>query len=119
VPGNDETYEILFTAVRLKGSSSRKTVMLRHHPNGPSLKLECCEFLRDRDHQTCLLQRDSSGGQSIETTLYCLADMKIDVSLYVCGYVKIALAIAFRYKLVSVFFKLVYGFVDVSNQAAI
>jgi hypothetical protein len=77
--------------------------------------VECCEFLPERKDQTRLLRKDSSGGHSIETTAYCLVDMKIDISSYVRGYVKIAIADACRQELVSIFFKLATVYADVSN----
>lgn len=81
--------------------------------------MECCEFLPERRDQIRLLRKDSSGGHSIKTTAYCLADMKIDISPYVRGYVKIAITDACRQGPVSIFFKLATAYADVSNLPAL
>ena len=83
------------------------------------LKVEYCEFLPEREDQTRLLRKDSSSGHSIETALYCLADMKIDISSYVRGYAKTALTDAYRERPVSIFFKLAIAYADVSNLPAL
>jgi hypothetical protein len=92
---------------------------LRHYPNGPLLKVECCEFLPEREDQIRVLRKNSSGGHSIKTTAYCLADMKFDISSYVRGYVKIAIADACRQGPVSIPFKLATVFAHVSNLPAL
>lgn len=114
--GKNETYEILFTTVRSSGSSSRTTVGLRQYPDGPTLDVECYEFLATHQNQTRVLQQNSSGWPPAETTAYCLTNTKVDISSYVQGCVKFALseACALRYS-VTFFFRLARLYKDVSN----
>ena len=106
---------ILFTSVRSSGSSSRITVDLRQFPNGPTLNVECYEFLATYQHQTRVLQQNASGWHSAETTAYCLTNTQVDISAYVQGCVEFALseACALRHP-VAFFFQLAQVFKDVS-----
>lgn len=112
----NETYEILFTNVRSSGSSSPTTVDLRHYPNGPTLKVECYEFLAAHQNQTRVLQQNSSGWHPADTTAYCLTNTKVDISSYVQGCVEFALSEACaRRHPVAFFFHLAQFYKDVSN----
>lgn len=113
--GKNETYEILFTAVRSGESRSRSTVELQHYINGPTLIVECCEFLPTYPNQTRIFHQDSHGWQSAETTVYCLAN-KVDMSLYVQDCIGFALseACAFR-RPTALFFRLAWLHKDVSK----
>jgi hypothetical protein len=112
----NETYEILFTVVRSSGSSSRTTVDLRHYPDGPTLNVECNEFLATHQNQTRVLHQNSSGWHPAETTAYCLTNTKVDISSYVQGCVKFSLseACALR-RPTAFFFRLALLYKDVSN----
>lgn len=112
----NETYEILFTTVRTSGSGSRTTVDLRHYRNGPTLHVECYEFLPTHQNQTRVLHQNSSGWHPAETTAYCLTNTKVDISLYVQGCVNFALseACALRHP-VAFFFRLAWLYKDVSH----
>ena len=111
----NQTYEILFTIVRSSGSSSRTTVDLRHYPDGPTLNVECYEFLATHQNQTRVLQQNSLGWHPADTTAYCLTNIKVDISLYIQGCVKFALreACALRHS-VTFFFRLAQFYKDVS-----
>ena len=114
--GKNETYEILFTNVRSSGSSSRTIVGLRQYPDGPTLDVECYEFLATHQYQTRVLQQNSSGWHSAETTAYCLTNTKFDISSYVQGCVEFALSesCALRHP-VTFFFRLARLYKGVSN----
>ena len=80
--GSNETYEILSTSVRSSVSSSQKTAQLGHYPNGPTLNVECCEFLAD-EIQILVLWKNRSGCHWMPTTPYCLTNPEIDISSYI------------------------------------
>ena len=112
----NQTYEILFTTVRLSGSSSRITVDLRQFLDGPTLNVECYEFLATHQNQTRVLQQNSSGWHPVDSTAYCLTNTKVDISSYVQGYVKFALREACVLRSpVAFFFRLAQFYKDVSN----
>lgn len=118
--GKNETYEILFTAVRSGKSSSRTTVDLRHYPNGPILSVECYEFLPIYRNQTRVFHQNSSGWHSVGTTAYCLANSKVDVSSYVQGCVRFALREACGLRRpVAFFFRLAQLYTHVSRFLSI
>jgi len=111
----DETYEILFTAVRSTESSSRTAVGLRQYHNGPTLNIECYKFLATHAHQTRVLQQNSSGWHSAETTAYCLENTNLDISSYVQRSVRFAVSAACaRPHPVAFFFRLAWLYKDVS-----
>lgn len=112
----NETYEILFTVVRSSESSARTTVDLRHYSNGPTLNVECYEFLPTHENQTRVLHQNSSGWHPAETTAYCLTNTKANISSYVQGCVKFALSEACALQRpVAFFFQLARLYQDVSN----
>lgn len=56
--GKNQTYEILFTSVQWGGPNSR-TVELRQYPDGPTLNVECCEFVPNYRSQLYVLLQNS------------------------------------------------------------
>ena len=113
--GEDKTYEILFTAVPWNEPSSQ-TVRLRHYPNGPALKVECCKFLATDKNHVHVLQQNSSGWYPQETTAYCLTNTAMDTSSYVQDCISFSLDEACRRQHpVALFFQLARRFKKVSK----
>jgi hypothetical protein len=79
--GSNKTYETRLTSVRLGVSSPLKTAQLGHYYNGPTLVVECCEFLAD-EIQILVLRKNRSGCHWMPTTPYCLTNPEIDISSY-------------------------------------
>lgn len=117
--GKDETYEILFTAVRCSELSSQ-TVELRHYPNGPTLNVECCKFLATNKNQVHVLQQNSSGWHTQETTAYCLTNTKMNITSYVQDCVHLSLNESCRRRHpVAIFFRLAQLCRQVSNLSVL
>jgi len=55
----------------------------------------------------------------MKTIVYCLADMKIDIPLYICRAVKINIADTSCKEPVSIIFKLVIFYVNVSTLSVL
>lgn len=87
----NETYEILFTAVRLGNSSSQTTVNLWHYLNSSILSVECYKFLSTYWNQTRVFHQNLFDWHSVEITAYCLTNSKVDVSSYIQGCIRFAL----------------------------
>ena len=111
----NRSYEQLFTTVRSNRLSPRTTVNLRQYPDGPTLNVECYAFVATHPNQTRVLHQSSSGWHPADTTAYCLADSKIEISSYVQGCVESALreACAPQFPF-SLFFRLTQFYKDVS-----
>lgn len=113
--GKDKTYEILFTAVPWSESSSQ-IIELRHYPNGPTLNVECCKFIATDKNHIHVLQQNSSGWHSQQTTAYCLTNSEMDISSYVQNCIRFSLDEACRRKHpVAVFFQLARRYREVSK----
>ena len=113
--GEDKTYEMLFTTVPWSEPSSQ-TVQLRHYPNGPTLKVECCKFLANRKHHVHVLQQNSSGWYPQATTPYCLTNTAMDISSYVQDCIHFSLDEACRRQTpVAFFFQLARQYKEVSK----
>lgn len=105
----------MFTAVRSSGISSQTVVELRHYLHGPTLIVECRKFLITNKNQVEVLQQTLSGWHSLETTAYCLANSKLNVTPYVQNCVNWSLKEACkRYRPVTIFFWLACSFRQVS-----
>lgn len=109
---------MLFTAVRSSGSSLPTTTIigLRHFSYGPILNVECYKFLSTHQNQTCVLKQNSSGWHYMETTAYCVKNVKVNISSYIQGCVESALREACASKRpVALFFQLASLYKDVSK----
>ena len=114
--GMNETYEVLFTSVWPSGSTCRTTIHLRHYADGPTLNLECDEFLASYQHQTRVLQQRPSGWHPANTTAYCLKNPKFDISSYVQACTKHAVGEVCKVRHpVAFFFRLAWLHRDVST----
>jgi hypothetical protein len=91
---------------------------LGHYPNGPTLDVECCQFLVTETNiaQTSVLWKNRSGWCELPTTPYRLRNPEIDISLYLqkCVPFSIDEACGRRYP-ISFFFKQARLYEDVSN----
>jgi hypothetical protein len=114
--GKDPMYEKLFTTVQSRNWNSQRTVELRHYPEGPSLKVDCCDFDPTDHFQWHALRKDSSGWHEVETTSFRLLNPITDISAYVRQCMKYAIYEAVNAgDIASFFFKQACKYSDVSN----
>ena len=109
---------MLFTAVQLNGSSlpTTTTVGLQYFLHGPTLNIECYKFLPTHQNQTRDLKQNSSGWHYVETTAYCMKNVKVNILSYIQGCVESALREAYASKRpVAFFFQLALLYKDVSK----
>jgi len=113
--GKNETYELLFTRATQIGFHGRTIVQLQHYLNGPTLTVKCCQFVPTQKHQVHALRKNLSGWHSTETTAYCPANTRIDISSYVRECVEFAFNEACESQhLVHSLFKLARFYLQVS-----
>lgn len=118
--GLDEMYERQFTLIVSSNSASRRTVELKHYPDGPFLLVDYCKFRPTEHYQTRALQKDSSSWHAVTTTPFCLMNAKIDISGYVRGCTRYAIDEACkRGDIVSPFFILARTYRKVSTLSAL
>ncbi len=115
LPGKNETYETLFTAViPMKLNENTRIAKLHHYQPGPVLEVVCCEFKPDYIHQVRALRKDQLGWHFVTTTAFCMTDPKPDISSYVRNCVDFALHEAmYRSHEVNLIFKLVHYYSQV------
>jgi hypothetical protein len=119
-PGKDSRYEKLFTTVRSSDWNSRRTVELRHYPEGLPLKVDCCDFRPTDHYQFRALRKNSSGWHAVKTSSYRLLNATIDISPYVQQCVEYSIDEACRIgDIASFFFKQARLYSDVSNFSAL
>lgn len=115
-PGLDELYERQFTLVTSSDSTSKRTVELKHYPDGPFLLVDCCEFRDTEYYQTRALRKNASGWHAVKTTAFCLMDAEMDISKYNQACTSYAIDEACkRGDVVSPFFSLALSYVNVST----
>ena len=80
--GLNEKYKLRFTCVQSSVLSSPRMAQFGHYPNGPTLNVECCEFLPTDITQISVVRKNLSGWNWMFTTAYCMTNPQIDISPY-------------------------------------
>ncbi|KAI8626607.1 hypothetical protein F5Y19DRAFT_488205 [Xylariaceae sp. FL1651] len=76
-------YAAVFVARSYNGSLLPRVTEIQHIPDGPILKVTCVAFNPTDKNQTRLLTKDIRGWHHLDTSAYCLEDLKADISEYI------------------------------------